>query len=189
MKEHQLDQTLSFIDGYLTAQMVLGRSPESAFAHWTDQLGGDFEDELAAYRQRKVGLPERLYFTDDFVGSAERATEWMRGVARAALLDPDFMPKLSARQDEVPQMFRAVFLGLTLEGGGPDTQMTARQRESLEHVRDQARQFRGELGRVGGRKRLNLLAGVLGVLDAVQRDTGQRGEVPSEQTAGAGQVG
>lgn len=174
--EHQLDRTLSFIDGFMTAQMVLGRGPEEAFARWTELLGDGFEDELTAYRQRKPGLPERLYFTDDFVGSAARATEWMRGVARAALLDPEFMPKLSAREDEVPQMFRAIFLGLTLERTGPEREMTAQQRESLGYTRDQARQFREELGRVGGRKRLNLLAGVLGVLTTVQR-----GEVPPEQ--------
>lgn len=171
--EHQIDQTLSFIDGFMAAQMVLGSGPDEALAHWTELIGDGFGDELTAYRQRKPGLPERLYFTDDFVGSAARATGWVRGVARTVLLDPEFTAKLSAREDEVPQAFRAVFLGLTVERKGSDSQMTARQRLALDHARSQARHLREEPGRVGGRKRLNMLAGVLGVVEAVQR-----GEVP-----------
>jgi len=167
--ERQLDQTLSLIDGFMTAQMVLGRGPDEALARWTEVIGDSFEDELAAYHQRKPGLPERLYFTEDFVGSGAKATEWVRGVARAVLFESEFMNRLTAREDELPHLFRGIFLGLTLDQRSEaDRGMEPEQRVVLEHFRAQAQLFRAELGRVGTRKRMNMLANVLGVLDVVQ---------------------
>jgi len=163
------EHILSFIDGFLTAQMVLGRSSEEAFARWNEQIGERFQPHLEQYRRQKSGLQERIYFTADFVGSAAKATEWLRGVARAALLDPGFMEKLTAREDDVPHLFRAIFLGLTLdEPSAADRTLAPGQREALRLFRTQAQEFQTELRRVGSRKRMNILSQVLAVLHMVQ---------------------
>lgn len=149
--------------------MVLGRSPDEAFARWTDLIGEGFTREIARYRQHKPGLPERIYFTEDFVGSGAKATEWVRGVARAVLFESEFMTRLTAREDELPHLFRGIFLGLVMDQRSKaDRGLEPEQRMALEHFRAQAQLFRAELGRVGTRKRMNLLANVLGVLDVVQ---------------------
>lgn len=149
MSPVQRNDILAFIDGFLTAQMVLGRDTGEAFARWDEQMGPEFGPALQQYRRQKSGLSERIYFTGDFVGSGAKATEWVRGVARAALLDPEFVEQLTAREDDVPHLFRAIFLGLTLdERGAADQNLDPGQREALRLFQAQAQKFQAELHRV-----------------------------------------
>lgn len=164
--------SLSFLDGFLMAQKVLGKSREEALAAWHEQFKDGFEGLLEEYAALKVDFSEDIFYSEEFVSSMPEVESWWSGVAWVMTRDEQYELSLEAQVGtDLGNMglgFVSVFDGALYFGPlglKPDTD--PRLRALLPRFREDYLRFIGEMRRLGLQRRLDYLGEILAVLEAI----------------------
>lgn len=164
--------SISFLDGFLMAQTILGSSKAQALAVWHEQFQEGFAGLLEEYAALKVDFDEGIFYSDDFLRTMPDLESWWSGMAWVLSHDERYGLAVDALAGtELGGMgagFLSVFEGCLYFGPlglkpGHDPRLQA----LMPRFREDYQRFMGEIRGLGWRRRLDYLGNILGLLEGV----------------------